>query len=349
MELHLTGLSKTYPNGVRALDDVSLTIPTGMFGLLGPNGAGKSTLMRTLATLQDADHGSAQLVGVPVDRDAAGRAPGRSQAGPHPHGGSAGVPAGRGAPSTINVLRDKAAVRRVLGYLPQDFGVYPKVSAEDMLDHLARLKGITNKGERADVVASLLRQTNLYDVRKKALGGYSGGMRQRFGIAQALLGRPLLIIVDEPTAGLDPEERTRFHNLLVEIGEEVIVVLSTHIVSDVSDLCPRLAIMNKGRVLVSGTPQELVDSLDARVWSASVARSDVAALREQHAVISTRLYTGKTQVNVIADGSPGSGFEPVEPTLEDAYFAAIGGHLGTNGAAAGQVVSEGAMFASAAS
>lgn len=319
MELHLTGLSKTYPNGVRALDDVSLTIPTGMFGLLGPNGAGKSTLMRTLATLQDADHGSAQLSGVP------------------------GVAGGN-----INVLRDKGAVRRVLGYLPQDFGVYPKVSAEDMLDHLARLKGITNKGERADVVASLLRQTNLYDVRKKALGGYSGGMRQRFGIAQALLGRPLLIIVDEPTAGLDPEERTRFHNLLVEIGEEVIVVLSTHIVSDVSDLCPRLAIMSKGRVLVSGTPQELVDSLDGRVWSASVARSDVAGLREQHAVISTRLYTGKTQVNVIADSSPGLGFDPVEPTLEDAYFAAIGGHLGTNGAADGQVVSEGAMYASAA-
>ncbi|HKW82887.1 MAG TPA: ATP-binding cassette domain-containing protein [Burkholderiaceae bacterium] len=319
MELHLTGLSKTYPNGVRALDDVSLTIPTGMFGLLGPNGAGKSTLMRTLATLQDADHGSAQLSGVP------------------------GVAGGN-----INVLRDKGAVRRVLGYLPQDFGVYPKVNAEDMLDHLARLKGITNKGERADVVASLLRQTNLYDVRKKALGGYSGGMRQRFGVAQALLGRPLLIIVDEPTAGLDPEERTRFHNLLVEIGEEVVVVLSTHIVSDVSDLCPRLAIMNKGRVLVSGTPQELVDSLDGRVWSASVARSDVAAVRERHAVISTRLYTGKTQVNVIADGSPGAGFEPTEPTLEDAYFAAIGGHLGTNGAAAGQGVSEGAMFASAA-
>ena len=319
MELHLTGLSKTYPNGVRALDDVSLTIPTGMFGLLGPNGAGKSTLMRTLATLQDADHGSAQLSGVP------------------------GIAGGN-----INVLRDKAAVRRVLGYLPQDFGVYPKVSAEDMLDHLARLKGITNRGERADVVASLLRQTNLYDVRKKALGGYSGGMRQRFGIAQALLGRPLLIIVDEPTAGLDPEERTRFHNLLVEIGEEVIVVLSTHIVSDVSDLCPRLAIMNKGRVLVSGTPQELVDSLAGRVWSASVARSDVAAVREQHAVISTRLYTGKTQVNVIADGSPGLGFDAVEPTLEDAYFAAIGGHLGTSGDTARQVVSDGAVFASAA-
>ena len=318
MELHLTGLSKTYPNGVHALDDVSLTIPTGMFGLLGPNGAGKSTLMRTLATLQDADHGSAQLSGVP------------------------GVPGGN-----INVLRDKAAVRRVLGYLPQDFGVYPKVSAEDMLDHLARLKGLTNRRERADVVASLLRQTNLYDVRKKALGGYSGGMRQRFGIAQALLGNPKLIIVDEPTAGLDPEERTRFHNLLVEIGEEVIVVLSTHIVSDVSDLCPRLAIMNKGRVLVSGTPQEMVDALAGRIWSASVARADVAGLRERLAVISTRLYTGKTQVNVIADASPGAGFEAVEPTLEDAYFAAIGGHLGAAHGGGASAVAEGKMVSAA--
>jgi ABC-2 type transport system ATP-binding protein len=318
MELHLTGLSKTYPNGVHALDDVSLTIPTGMFGLLGPNGAGKSTLMRTLATLQDADHGSAQLSGVP------------------------GVPGGN-----INVLRDKAAVRRVLGYLPQDFGVYPKVSAEDMLDHLARLKGLTNRRERADVVASLLRQTNLYDVRKKALGGYSGGMRQRFGIAQALLGNPKLIIVDEPTAGLDPEERTRFHNLLVEIGEEVIVVLSTHIVSDVSDLCPRLAIMNKGRVLVSGTPQEMVDALAGRIWSASVARADVAGLRERLAVISTRLYTGKTQVNVIADAPPGAGFEAVEPTLEDAYFAAIGGHLGAAHGGGAPAVAEGKMVSAA--
>jgi ABC-2 type transport system ATP-binding protein len=295
MELHITGLSKTYGNGVRALDDVSLSIPTGMFGLLGPNGAGKSTLMRTLATLQDADHGSAQLV------DAA-------------HG------------THINVLRDKAGVRRVLGYLPQDFGVYPKVSAEDMLDHLARLKGLADRAERRQAVETLLRQTNLYEVRKKALGGFSGGMRQRFGIAQALLGNPRLIIVDEPTAGLDPEERTRFHNLLVEIGEEVIVLLSTHIVADVSDLCPALAIMDKGRVLVSGTPKQLTDALAGRIWEASVARAEVAALRERAKVISTRLYTGKTTVHVIAEAAPGPDFRPVEATLEDAYFAAIGGH-----------------------
>ena len=298
MELHLTGLSKTYPNGVRALDDVSLTIPTGMFGLLGPNGAGKSTLMRTLATLQDADHGSAQLSGVP------------------------GVAGGN-----INVLRDKAAVRRVLGYLPQDFGVYPKVSAEDMLDHLARLKGITNKGERADVVASLLRQTNLYDVRKKALGGYSGGMRQRFGIAQALLGNPRLIIVDEPTAGLDPEERVRFHNLLAEIGENVIVILSTHIVSDVSDLCARMAIIHQGRVLLTGDPLELTRALDRRVWQKAVPKADLDAVRAAHPVISTRLLAGRTLVNVVSDASPAEGFVPIDPTLEDVYFAAIAGRL----------------------
>ena len=309
MELHITGLSKTYANGVHALDDVTLTIPTGMFGLLGPNGAGKSTLMRTLATLQDADHGSVQLTGAPE--------------------------------GNINVLRDKDAVRRVLGYLPQDFGVDPKVRAEDMLDHLARLKGLSNKAERAEVVTELLGQTNLLDVRKKALGGFSGGMRQRFGIAQALLGRPKLIVVDEPTAGLDPEERTRFHNLLVEIGEEVIVLLSTHIVADVSDLCPRLAIMNQGRVLVTGTPQELVASLAGRVWSSSVARVEVAALRERHAVISTRLYTGQTQIHVISDGPPGPGFVPIEATLEDSYFAAIGGHLALDRreVAAGDIVS----------
>ncbi|TMH26810.1 MAG: ABC transporter ATP-binding protein, partial [Betaproteobacteria bacterium] len=250
MQLHITGLSKTYPNGVRALDDVTLSIPTGMFGLLGPNGAGKSTLMRTLATLQDADSGSAQLADMP---------------------------------GSINILRDKDAVRRVLGYLPQDFGVYPKVSAEDLLDHLARLKGLANRAERREVVDALLRQTNLHDVRKKALGGFSGGMRQRFGIAQALLGNPKLIIVDEPTAGLDPEERSRFHNLLVEIGEEVIVLLSTHIVSDVDDLCPNLAIMNKGRVLVSGTPQSLTDMLTGRIWVTSVARAEVDAVRREHA------------------------------------------------------------------
>jgi ABC-type multidrug transport system ATPase subunit len=203
-----------------------------------------------------------------------------------------------------------------------------------MLDHLARLKGLTDRAERAEVVAGLLRQTNLYDVRKKALGGFSGGMRQRFGIAQALLGKPRLIIVDEPTAGLDPEERTRFHNLLVEIGEEVIVLLSTHIVADVSDLCPNLAIMNKGRVLVAGTPQELMAGLAGRIWSTAVGRADVPAVRERHAVISTRLYTGQTQIHVIADSRPGPGFEPVAATLEDAYFAAIGGWLGDGGAPA---------------
>ncbi len=315
MQLHITGLSKTYANGVHALDDVTLSIPAGMFGLLGPNGAGKSTLMRTLATLQDADHGSVQLTGV------AGQA------------------------KTIDVLRDKDALRRVLGYLPQDFGVYPKVSAEDMLDHLARLKGLTEKAQRNEVVAGLLHKTNLFEVRKKALGGYSGGMRQRFGIAQALIGAPQLIIVDEPTAGLDPEERTRFHNLLVEIGEEVIVLLSTHIVSDVSDLCPNLAIMNKGRLLVTGTPQQLVDALTGRVWTSSVARADVEPLRERHAVISTRLYSGKTQVNVIADARPAPGFEPAAPTLEDAYFAAIGGHLSMPAQAA---VAAGAVFSAAA-
>ena len=310
MQLHITGLSKTYPNGVRALDDVTLSIPTGMFGLLGPNGAGKSTLMRTLATLQDADSGSAQLADMP---------------------------------GSINILRDKDAVRRVLGYLPQDFGVYPKVSAEDLLDHLARLKGLANRAERREVVDALLRQTNLHDVRKKALGGFSGGMRQRFGIAQALLGNPKLIIVDEPTAGLDPEERSRFHNLLVEIGEEVIVLLSTHIVSDVDDLCPNLAIMNKGRVLVSGTPQSLTDMLTGRIWVTSVARAEVDAVRREHAVISTRLYTGKTLIHVIADARPGAAFDAAEPTLEDAYFAAIGGHLGM----ASSGVAEGAVLESA--
>jgi ABC-2 type transport system ATP-binding protein len=291
MQLTINALSKTYPNGVQALSNVTLTIPTGMFGLLGPNGAGKSTLMRTLATLQEADSGSASL-------------------------------------GSIDVLKDKDAVRRVLGYLPQDFGVYPKVSAEAMLDHLAQLKGLNNTSERKEIVAGLLKQTNLYDVRKKALAGYSGGMRQRFGIAQALLGKPKLIIVDEPTAGLDPEERVRFHNLLAEIGEEVIVILSTHIVQDVSDLCPNLAIMNKGRVLITGTPQALVTALRGKVWAASVGRQDVAAAREKYAVISTRLYTGKTQIHVWSNQQPGPGFEPVEATLEDAYFATINGHIG---------------------
>jgi ABC-type multidrug transport system ATPase subunit len=288
--LRISDLCKTYPNGVQALRDVSLAIGPGMYGLLGPNGAGKSTLMRTLATLQDADAGTVRL-------------------------------------GDIDVLRDKDAVRRILGYLPQDFGVYPKVSAEDMLDHLARLKGIADRTTRREVVATLLRQTNLYDVRNKALGGYSGGMRQRFGIAQALLGDPKLIIVDEPTAGLDPEERVRFHNLLADIGENVIVILSTHIVSDVSDLCAQMAIIDKGRVLITGAPGALTARLDGRVWQKAIARADLDAAKRELPVISTRLAAGRTLINVVSDGAPGAGFEPVAATLEDVYFAAISGRL----------------------
>jgi len=288
--LEISGLSKTYPNGVQALDGVSLTIKPGMFGLLGPNGAGKSTLMRTLATLQDADAGSARM-------------------------------------GDVDVLHDKDTVRRMLGYLPQDFGVYPKVSAEQLLDHLARLKGLNDAAVRRDVVATLLKQTNLYDVRKKALGGFSGGMRQRFGIAQALLGDPKLIIVDEPTAGLDPEERVRFHNLLADIGENVIVILSTHIVSDVSDLCAQMAIINKGRVLLTGEPLALTRRLEGRVWQKAIARNDLDALKNQLPVISTRLAAGRTLVNVVSDEVPSEGFVPVEATLEDVYFAAISRRL----------------------
>ena len=290
LALTISGLSKTYPNGVQALSDVSLTIPTGMFGLLGPNGAGKSTLMRTLATLQDADAGTVMM-------------------------------------GDIDVLADKAAVRRILGYLPQDFGVYPKVSAEELLDHLARLKGLADRKARREVVASLLRQTNLHDVRKKAHGGFSGGMRQRFGIAQALLGNPRLIIVDEPTAGLDPEERVRFHNLLAEIGENVIVILSTHIVSDVSDLCEQMAIIDKGHVLLTGRPGDLTRRLDGRVWQKAIGRADLAATKAVYPVISTRLVAGRTLVNVVGDDAPGEGFVPVAATLEDVYFAAIAGRL----------------------
>jgi ABC-2 type transport system ATP-binding protein len=289
-EMTISGLSKTYPNGVHALTDVSLTIPTGMFGLLGPNGAGKSTLMRTLATLQEADAGTVRL-------------------------------------GEIDVLHDKDAVRRTLGYLPQDFGVYPKVSGEELLDHLARLKGLADGAQRREVVATLLKQTNLYDVRRKALGSYSGGMRQRFGIAQALLGNPRLIIVDEPTAGLDPEERIRFHNLLAEIGENVIVILSTHIVSDVSDLCAQMAIIHKGRVLLTGAPLDLTRALEGRVWQKAIARSELDAAKTAFPVISTRLVAGRTLVNVIGDRAPGEGFASIEATLEDVYFAAIAGRL----------------------
>jgi ABC-2 type transport system ATP-binding protein len=286
LSLTISGLSKTYPNSVKpALQDVTLTIPTGMFGLLGPNGAGKSTLMRTIATLQEADSGSIML-------------------------------------GNIDVLRQKDDVRRVLGYLPQEFGVYPRVSAEALLDHFAILKGIHNRGERKETVAALLRRTNLYDVRKQNLGTFSGGMRQRFGIAQALLGNPRLIIVDEPTAGLDPGERVRFHNLLAEIGENVIVILSTHIVEDVSDLCSRMAIISGGRVLVEGDPSEAMRGVEGKIWRRIIPKDQLSAYQNDFAVISTKLVGGKTVVNVYSDTRP-EGFEPVPASLEDVYFSTL--------------------------
>ena len=288
MQLQIDSLSKRYPNGTQALQDVSLSIPQGMFGLLGPNGAGKSTLMRTLATLQEADSGSARLDG-------------------------------------IDVLRQKDEVRKLLGYLPQEFGLYPKVTAESLLSHFAALKGIENVSERRDVVHALLRQTNLWEHRNKRLGSYSGGMKQRFGIAQALLGNPRLIIVDEPTAGLDPEERVRFHNLLSAIGENIIVILSTHIVSDVSDLCRNMAIIHQGRVHAAGDPAALVAELNGRVWKKSIGRADLADYQQRFCVISMRLFAGRTLLHVLQDDLPEPGFEPVIPDLEDLYFAAIRG------------------------
>jgi ABC-type multidrug transport system ATPase subunit len=281
--LSIRELSKTHANGVRALRGVSLDIPHGMFGLLGPNGAGKSSLMRTIATLQDPDEGSIRLDG-------------------------------------MDLLADKQATRRLLGYLPQEFGVYPKVSAEAMLDHFAILKGVTAKGERRELVEALLRQVNLWDVRKRKLGGFSGGMRQRFGIAQALIGDPQLIIVDEPTAGLDPEERNRFLNLLAEIGEQVVVILSTHIVEDVTDLCPRMAIIGQGQVLLAGEPHEAIRSLEGRVWRRSIDKAELDSYRARMNILSTRLAGGRTLLHVLADGRPGEGFEPVAPDLEDVYF-----------------------------
>jgi ABC-2 type transport system ATP-binding protein len=288
MHLSIEHLSKRYPTGVQALADVSLTIAPGMFGLLGPNGAGKSTLMRTLATLQEADGGSAKL-------------------------------------GDVDVLKDKDATRRLLGYLPQEFGFYPKVSAEDLLDHLASLKGITKSGERKDAVHALLQQTNLFDVRKKPLGTFSGGMKQRFGIAQALLGKPQLVIVDEPTAGLDPEERVRFHNLLGSIGDEVIVILSTHIVGDVTDLCRDMAVLHKGEILMSGDPVTAVRALEGRTWEKTVEKASVATLVEAHKVLSTRLFAGRTRVRVFAEEAPDTSFMAAPPDLEDVYFASIKG------------------------
>ena len=286
--IQISSLSKTYSNGVRALDDVTLDIPRGMFGLLGPNGAGKSSLMRTLATLQDAD------------------------------GGSATMDDGNG--SRIDMLRDKEAVRRQLGYLPQDFGVYPKVSAEDLLNHFAVLKGITARGERRETVEGLLKQVNLWEARKRKLGTYSGGMRQRFGIAQALIGQPRLVIVDEPTAGLDPEERNRFLNLLAEIGENVAVILSTHIVEDVTDLCQRMAIMNKGQVLLAGQPADAIAALAGQVWRRRIDKGALAEYQARYQVLSSRLVGGQPMIHVYAESDPGDGFERIDAGLEDVYF-----------------------------
>jgi len=294
MFLRIEHLSKTYPNGTRALDDVSLAITPGMFGLLGPNGAGKSTLMRIIATLQEPDTGSVQL-----------------------GDGSAGA-----APA-IDVLNDKEAVRRTLGYLPQEFGVYPKVSAEDLLDHFAVLKGVTQRGERQRLVTALLEQTNLQNDRGKLLGGFSGGMRQRFGIAVALLGDPRLIIVDEPTAGLDPEERVRFLNLLAELGQNSIVILSTHIVDDVSELCSRVAIIDRGRIRLEDDPQVAVARLQGRIWRRIVEREELARHQAQFTVLSTKLLAGRTVVRVLADARPEDGYQQAEPGLEDVYFASM--------------------------
>ena len=284
--LTIKGLSKTYANGTTALREVSLTIPRGMFGLLGPNGAGKSTLMRIVATLQEPDSGSVTF-------------------------------------NDVDVLQDKTALRRVLGYLPQEFGLYKNVSAEDLLDHFAVLKGIVAKRERREMVDRLLEQTNLARDRKKHLGGYSGGMRQRFGIAVALLGAPQLIIVDEPTAGLDPAERLRFLNLLAELGQQAVVILSTHIVEDVSELCSRMAIIDKGEIRLEADPLSAIASLRGRVFIKEVQRAELATYGANHAVISTKLLAGRTVIRVLADTAPGGGFEPIDPTLEDVYFAAM--------------------------
>ncbi len=291
MHLDIRNISKTYPNGVHALKNVTLTIPAGMYGLLGPNGAGKSTLMRILATLQEADAGSARL-------------------------------------GDIDVLEQKQEVRQTLGYLPQEFGVYPNVSAENLLDHFALLKGIATRAARKNVVEALLRQVNLWDVRKQNLGGYSGGMRQRFGVAVALLGNPKLMIVDEPTAGLDPAERVRFLNLLSELGEHSVVLLSTHIVEDVSELCTRMAIIDRGEILLETEPSGAVNALKGRIWRRVIDRGVLPLIEREHAVISTKLLAGRTVVHVYGETPPGFGFESVEPDLEDVYFSTMAGHYG---------------------
>ena len=284
--LTIENLTHVYGNGTRALDGVSLTIPKGMFGLLGPNGAGKSTLMRSIATLQTPTSGSIRF-------------------------------------GEIDVIRTPDQLRRVLGYLPQDFGVYPRVSAYDMLDHMAVLKGISNGKDRKQTVEALLNQVNLWPVRGKALAGFSGGMRQRFGIAQALIGNPELIIVDEPTAGLDPEERNRFLNLLAEVGENVVIILSTHIVEDVTDLCPRMAVLAGGKIQLEGAPVELTHALEGRVWRKTIDKADLAAQQASHNVISSRLFAGRTVIHVLSDSHPGDGFEPAPGGLEDVYLATV--------------------------
>lgn len=283
MELKIEGLSKTYRNGVRALDQVSLTIGQGMFGLLGPNGAGKSTLMRTLATLQEPDEGSASL-------------------------------------GDLDVLKQKDEVRKLLGYLPQEFGVYPKTSATLMLHHIAMLKGVSRRKERTELVNTMLERVNLYQHRYKSISGFSGGMKQRFGIAQALLCNPRLVIVDEPTAGLDPNERNRFYNLLAEIGENTIVILSTHIVQDVKELCANMAILNNGRVVFAGEPKEAVHQLEGRIWERTIDKSELDSIRQNHDLLSTKLVAGRPLVHVISDQKPGEGFEPITPDLEDVFF-----------------------------
>jgi len=286
MELIIDNLSKTYANGVKALQNISLDIPTGMFGLLGPNGAGKSTLMRTIATLQEADQGSIKL-------------------------------------GDIDVLQQKNELRQVLGYLPQQFGLYPKISAEVLLNHFAVLKGVINKNERQELVKALLHKTNLYEVRKQNLKGFSGGMKQRFGIAQALVNNPKLLIVDEPTAGLDPVERNRFYNLLSELGEKTVVILSTHIVDDVKELCTNMAIINQGQVCLKGKPLEILESLKGKVYQKTIEKSELNVYKENFQVISERLFLGKPTIHIVCDTNPGEGFTAINAELEDVYFSEI--------------------------
>lgn len=283
MQLQISNLSKTYSNGVKAMNNINLTINKGMFGLLGPNGAGKSSLMRTIATLQNADSGSIKL-------------------------------------GDIDVINDKRELRKVLGYLPQDFGFYPKVSAISLLDHFAVLKGITNKSERKQICEALLQQTNLFEVRKRNVSDYSGGMRQRFGIAQALLGNPQLIIVDEPTAGLDPQERNRFHNILSEIGEQVIVILSTHIVDDVKQLCNQMVVMSKGQIVLEGTPKQVVQNMQGKVWQAIINKEELTEYKAKYHIISNHISEGKMLIHVVSESQPANEFTAIDASLEDVYF-----------------------------